>query len=141
MNLTMTAFGTRGDVQPMVALGIGLQAAGHRVKLLTHPAFEPFVRDAGLDFHGLPGVDIKAMVGRLTERAVRKGANGNQLILAIHALRRLKADLPVIGDAYWEACRGAELIIANPVLAAVPDSVAEKLAIPLVIAALQPCLT
>ena len=138
MNVTLTAFGTRGDVQPMVALGIGLQAAGHRVKLLTHPAFEPFVRDAGLDFHGLPGVDIKAMVGRLTERAVRKGANGNQLILAIHALRRLKADLPVIGDAYWEACRGAELIVANPVLIAIPDSVAEKLAIPLVIAALQP---
>ncbi|TVR67685.1 MAG: glycosyltransferase [Candidatus Competibacteraceae bacterium] len=138
MNLTMTAFGTRGDVQPMVALGIGLQAAGHRVKLLTHPEFETFARDAGLAFHPLPGVEIKAVVGRATERAARKGASGNQLLQAIHVLRRLRADLPVLGDAYWEACRGAELIVANPVLAGIPDSVAEKLAIPLAVAALQP---
>ena len=138
MNITMTVFGTRGDVQPMVALGKGLQVAGHRVKLLTHQEFETFVRDAGLDFHLLPGVDMKAMVGRATEHAARKGAKGNQAIQGIQALRRLKADIPVMGDAYLEACRGAELIISNPVLPAVPDSVAEKLAIPLVIAALQP---
>ncbi|MFO1430233.1 MAG: glycosyltransferase [Candidatus Competibacteraceae bacterium] len=139
MNLTMTVFGTRGDVQPMVALGIGLQAAGHRVTLLTHQEFETFVRDAGLDFHLLPGVDMKAMVGRATEHTTRKGAKGNQAIQAIQALRQLKADIPVLGNAYLEACRRADLIISNPVLPAVPDSVAEKLAIPLVVAALQPC--
>ncbi len=29
------ASGTRGDVQPMTALGQGLQAAGHRVRMIA----------------------------------------------------------------------------------------------------------
>ncbi|HEX5692879.1 MAG TPA: glycosyltransferase, partial [Roseiflexaceae bacterium] len=30
----MLAFGTRGDVQPVVALGKALKAVGHRVRIL-----------------------------------------------------------------------------------------------------------
>ncbi len=39
MNITILTIGTRGDVQPYVALGIGLQAAGHTVTIATkYPA-------------------------------------------------------------------------------------------------------
>ncbi len=50
MRLTIPTTGSRGDVQPYVALGLGLQAAGHRVRLATHADFESFVRGYGLDF-------------------------------------------------------------------------------------------
>ncbi|MBM3275516.1 MAG: glycosyltransferase, partial [Candidatus Sericytochromatia bacterium] len=33
MRLTLLAAGSRGDIQPMVALGKGLAHAGHAVKL------------------------------------------------------------------------------------------------------------
>lgn len=42
--------GSRGDVQPYIALGVGLADAGYDVRIATHALFEPFVRAYGLDF-------------------------------------------------------------------------------------------
>ena len=50
MKLDIVTIGSRGDVQPYLALGLGLQRAGHTVKILTDPFFESFVRGEGLDF-------------------------------------------------------------------------------------------
>lgn len=55
MRITLLTVGSRGDVQPYVALGRGLQAAGYQVRLATHVEFEPFVREHGLDFAVIPG--------------------------------------------------------------------------------------
>ena len=46
----MIAVGSRGDVQPYVALGLGLRDAGHEVRIATHPRFEAFVRARALEF-------------------------------------------------------------------------------------------
>ena len=50
MKITVVTVGTRGDVEPFVALGLGLQKAGHTIKIATHAMFENFVRGYGLDF-------------------------------------------------------------------------------------------
>lgn len=49
------AIGTRGDIQPFVALGLRLREAGYRVRLASHAAFRAFVADAGLEFYPLGG--------------------------------------------------------------------------------------
>jgi sterol 3beta-glucosyltransferase len=46
--------GTRGDVEPVLALAATVAARGARVEAAAHAAHEPFVRDAGLPFHALP---------------------------------------------------------------------------------------
>ena len=51
LNIVIQVVGSRGDVQPFVALGNELQRHGHRVRLATHGVFESFVRDSGLEFH------------------------------------------------------------------------------------------
>ncbi|KAL7148397.1 hypothetical protein ABFS83_06G175800 [Erythranthe nasuta] len=51
----MLIVGTRGDVQPFVAIGKRLQADGHRVRLATHSNFKEFVLSAGLEFFPLGG--------------------------------------------------------------------------------------
>ena len=48
MNITILTIGSRGDVQPFVALGVGLKEAGHEVTLATGKAFEAFVTEHGL---------------------------------------------------------------------------------------------
>ncbi len=48
MRVTILAFGTRGDVQTMTAFGMGLQSAGHEVRLATQANFEDFVISSGL---------------------------------------------------------------------------------------------
>lgn len=46
----MLTTGTRGDVQPIVALGAALRDAGHDVMVCTNDPFEEFVRAHGLRF-------------------------------------------------------------------------------------------
>ena len=40
MHITILTVGSRGDVQPFIALGVGLKQAGHQVRLATHYNFK-----------------------------------------------------------------------------------------------------
>ncbi len=42
--------GSAGDVHPFIALGVALQARGHRATVLTNPIFQPVVEAQGLGF-------------------------------------------------------------------------------------------
>ncbi|KAL0699356.1 hypothetical protein Bca4012_055478 [Brassica carinata] len=55
MQIVMLIVGTRGDVQPFVAIAKRLQDYGHRVRLATHANFKEFVLTAGLEFYPLGG--------------------------------------------------------------------------------------
>nr|AIU41744.1 glycosyltransferase [Chlorophytum borivilianum] len=55
LQIVILIVGTRGDVQPFVAIGKKLQDYGHRVRLATHANFKEFVLTAGLEFFPLGG--------------------------------------------------------------------------------------
>lgn len=56
LNVVIQIVGSRGDVQPFVALGKVLKADyGHRVRLATHPVFKSFVEEHGLEFFSIGG--------------------------------------------------------------------------------------
>ncbi|TEY85704.1 hypothetical protein BOTCAL_0013g00120 [Botryotinia calthae] len=56
LNVVIHVVGSRGDVQPFVALGKTLKSTyGHRVRLATHPTFEGFVEENGLEFFSIGG--------------------------------------------------------------------------------------
>lgn len=56
MRVSILTVGSRGDVQPFGAFGAALRAAGHEVRICTHPEFEELVTDRGLAFAPLsPG--------------------------------------------------------------------------------------
>ncbi|KIM49654.1 glycosyltransferase family 1 protein [Hebeloma cylindrosporum] len=55
MNIVIMIVGSRGDVQPYVALGQQLLKDGHRVRIATHETFNKFVTDAGLEFFSIGG--------------------------------------------------------------------------------------
>ncbi|XWS58811.1 hypothetical protein CRYUN_Cryun08bG0065700 [Craigia yunnanensis] len=66
LQIVMLIVGTRGDVQPFVAIGKHLQADGHRVRLATHSNFKDFVLNAGLEFFPLGG-DPKVLAGYMVK--------------------------------------------------------------------------
>jgi sterol 3beta-glucosyltransferase len=70
VQITLATYGTRGDVQPFVALGLGLQRAGHRVRVAAPAAFESFVTRYGLSFAPLAG-DPQAISRALVDSAGR----------------------------------------------------------------------
>lgn len=47
--------GSRGDVQPFIALGNELYRYGHCVRLAIYNTFERFVRESGLEFYPVGG--------------------------------------------------------------------------------------
>jgi UDP:flavonoid glycosyltransferase YjiC (YdhE family) len=55
LNIVIQVVGSRGDVQPFVALGNELQRNGHRVRLATHDTFKSFVTSANLEFYPIGG--------------------------------------------------------------------------------------
>jgi sterol 3beta-glucosyltransferase len=75
MHIVMVTTGTLGDVQPFVALGLGLQRAGYRVTLATHPDYAAFATSHGLAFRSV-GVPFKELLESPPGRAwVESGNN------------------------------------------------------------------
>ena len=55
MRIAIISLGSRGDVQPYIALGKGLQKAGHIVRLASHENFESLISSHGLEFFPMTG--------------------------------------------------------------------------------------
>ncbi len=131
MRVTITAAGSRGDVEPCVALGKGLQAAGHRVVVATWPNFEDLVRAAGLSFRPVAGPDPDELMGALLE----SGRNPRRYAQAFGPV--LGATLEH-GYADWrDACLEAEAVVYTP-LGFLGYVIAEDLGIPRVGVGVEP---
>ena len=136
MRITIIAVGSRGDVQPHIALGVGLQAAGHDVRIATHTLFEMLIRRLGLDFHPLAG-DPRAVVENALGQAWL--GSGNNSLLFFQRFSRIAEPLvhQVMLDC-WNACKETELIVFSPLAICAAASIAEKLDVPFCIGAGQP---
>jgi len=60
-SIILATCGTRGDVQPMAAIALALQSAGHKVQLIGPPENAAWVEDLGCPYKGV-GQDVSAFV-------------------------------------------------------------------------------
>ena len=59
MNVLIPTIGTRGDVQPFIALSQGLKRAGHTVTLASHPIMRRLVESHEVTFAPIgPDIDL-----------------------------------------------------------------------------------
>jgi UDP:flavonoid glycosyltransferase YjiC (YdhE family) len=137
MLITIVTAGSRGDVQPYVALGLGLRRAGHRVRLATHETFRDFVAGYGLEFEALAGDPRAILRGAAADAWLASGRNRNMLGF-MREFRRTAGDLVEqwLHD-YWRIGRGADAVIFSAVTTPAHD-VARRLGVPSVAAYLQP---
>ena len=61
MKILLAIFGSEGDVRPNLALGQGLQAQGHMVRVCASPDSRRLVEAAGLPFQPV-GSDVRALM-------------------------------------------------------------------------------
>lgn len=74
LNIVIQVVGSRGDVQPFVALGKVLKDTyGHRVRLATHPTFKNFVQEHGLEFFSIGGDPTRLMAFMVKNPGLRPG--------------------------------------------------------------------
>lgn len=130
--------GTRGDMQPLVALGRGLHGRAIAVRFVTHAPFRTLVEGAGLPFAPLDG-DLNQLLQPATvEGAFVVGGNGARgLVAAVRYLRHAQPVFARMIASAWQQCQGTRaLILSLPTLWGV--QIAEALDIPCACALLQP---
>ncbi|KAJ4113409.1 hypothetical protein NW765_011008 [Fusarium oxysporum] len=120
LNIVIQVVGSRGDVQPFVALGTELKRHGHRVRLATHNTFESFVHDSGLEFYPIGGDPTELMAYMVRNpglipsvQSLKAGDIGKKRIMVEEMLRGCWLSC-VNPDPITFAPFVADAIIANP---------------------------
>jgi sterol 3beta-glucosyltransferase len=131
MKITLFAAGSRGDIQPCIALGRGLQAAGYHVRLAAPADFAGFVQEHEVEFYPLRG-DVQKIMASDTGRKFMETGGANPL-KSIRAVRAMIAPVVTLmaQDAY-SACRDADAMICLGVFSAFGHSITEALSIPII---------
>jgi len=137
MRIAIITIGSRGDVQPFVALGQGLIKAGHTVRLVTHQDFEVFVKSHGLEFWLMRG-NSQDLVGSQEMREVLE--KGNFVATWRQVIRGAERAIHEWMEDSLAACQGMDLLIAGGVSLSAGLSVAEKYHLPLLQAYVFPVI-
>jgi len=132
VRITLQALGSNGDVQPLLALAVGLQQTGrHSVRFAAPDNFEALVRAYQLDFFSL-GVDTQKLLDSGESKAYMESGR-NTLLWFREVLRNLKPMLDVLKQRSWQSCQESDLIIISTI-AIGGYHAAEKLGVPCCIA-------
>lgn len=123
MKITIATVGTRGDVQPYIALGRGLQKSGHQVQIATDSTFEGFIEASGLGF-----AEVKANPRRALQEDIRRIGSS-----PIRLLRWIDRNFTPLARGYFidmqEACQNSDAVLVSA-LAFAAMHVAQSLGIP-----------
>lgn len=121
MKICILKIGTRSDVQPYIALGLGLKTAGHEVTIATLEEFQSLITCYALRYFPLRGDFLKA--AQTIESTT--GGSSDPLRLIRQYIEMAKVTL----EDEWVSAREAELFIYNPA-AIGAYHIAEKLGVP-----------
>ncbi len=138
MNISVIAFGTRGDVQPVLAVGKALQERGHRVRMIASANFKAWIESHGIETVAAR-IDIQAMMQG--EGGSEWIEHGTDQIKQVRVMKKLldQHGLAMMNDA-WEACRDAQAVISSFTSDLYAVSIAEKLGARHISLPLQPAL-
>ena len=119
MKIVLATFGSRGDIQPMLALSLALQSKGHDVLLAAPPEKAAWAGKLGCPFHPL-GSDVTAFIDRMK--------NAHSLRTAIRFLSFLRHEVAAQFEVLPNIIAGADLVIGSSLVFALA-SVAESMGI------------
>ena len=123
MNITILTYGSRGDVQPFLALALGLQKVGHTVKLAAPHRFADFVNAYEIPFVPLAG-DPEIISQRLNDA----GRNPLRMVYAMGDY--IFSIAGQVASQAFTACDDADLIVHSFLFTTGGHSMARKLGIP-----------
>jgi vancomycin aglycone glucosyltransferase len=129
MRILLVSHGTRGDVQPIVALAVALRARGHLIQLVVPKNFVAWIRGYGFDTES-DGIDV--------EDLLRSGSSDLQTLS--WQMRYLSHTTPLLFEPVARASEGCELIICAGIQFAAA-SVAQWRDVPYAHALFCPCAT
>ncbi|MDZ4768971.1 MAG: glycosyltransferase [Chloroflexota bacterium] len=129
MKISIVASGSRGDVQPYIALGKGLKNAGYTVRVLTSDDFRSLVVEAGLAFSSA-GESVEAVLQSEKWRKLMESGNFLAILRAMTSAMKERAH--TLAQHMPGLLEGTDLIVTGMGGMGGTFSIAEKLAIPVI---------
>jgi UDP:flavonoid glycosyltransferase YjiC (YdhE family) len=123
MRVVLATVGSRGDVQPMVALAQAFAARGHEPIVAAPPNFGAWVRGLGFDFAPV-GVDIQVFLAEHSDVLT-----GNPVKMYKESSRYFNDQMPLQAKQLEPVCADADAILCGG-LAVVAPAVADHLRLP-----------
>ncbi len=122
LRITCLTIGSRGDVQPYIALCKGLKADGHIVKIATHEEFRGWVEGHGILFAPVAGDPTELMRicvenGMFTVSFLREASS------------TFRGWIDDLLSSAWKACQDTDVLIESP-SAMAGIHIAEALGVP-----------
>ncbi len=133
MKVLLFTFGSRGDVQPYVALGTALKKLGHEVTLCSSAGHESLIETFGLDYAPLP-INYRELIKQPTAMEAFRSVAGK-----FAAMREFKGLITAQYDEMWEVAQALhpDIIVYHP-RAFPAQYIAEALRVVAVPSTLQP---
>ncbi|XP_014560771.1 glycosyltransferase family 1 protein [Bipolaris victoriae FI3] len=120
LNIVIQIVGSRGDIQPFIALGTELKRYGHRIRIATHDVFKHFVHESDLEFFPI-GADPSELMAYMVKNP---GIIPKFSTIKAGDIGKKRAMIADILEGCWRSCLEpdldtgvpfiAEAIIANP---------------------------
>ncbi|KZT36038.1 UDP-Glycosyltransferase/glycogen phosphorylase [Sistotremastrum suecicum HHB10207 ss-3] len=107
LQFTLLTIGSRGDVQPYIALAKGLIAEGHKVRIATHGEFKEWIEGNDIEFTYVGGDPAELMRicvenGTFTVAFLREG------------LSKFRGWIDDLLQTSWDACQNTDVLIESP---------------------------
>jgi len=135
--LTILCLGTRGDVQPYVALALALKHSGFVPKIAAPLNFQAFIEQHGIEYSP---IRMNTEEGLKSPEGRAWLASGNTRAFLRHLSALMKRDRPHLQKGYWEACQGADAIIGTAMTLAEAATMSERLRLPMIASLIYPLL-
>jgi vancomycin aglycone glucosyltransferase len=127
MRVLFSTIGSRGDVQPVVALASHLKALGHEVRVCVPPDFRAWIEGLGIPVTPI-GPEVRKFAASRPQRP----------ITAEQRRQMAEATVATQFETLAAASRECDVIVATTALQVAARSVAEKMGIAYVFAAYTP---
>jgi len=135
MHYGLFTYGSRGDVQPYIALALGLMKAGHTVMLAAPQNFKGLVEGYGISFHALYGDAEEIIYSPECLKVIR---SGNDIAFIRYMFSLLYTNREPLLQSMTACAMQVDVMVVNNLGAAIYGAVAEKLNKTLVIVQLNP---
>jgi vancomycin aglycone glucosyltransferase len=129
MRVLLSTIGSRGDVQPLVGLGLALKAAGQEVRLCVPPDFRDWIEGFGLPVTPI-GPEVRS-TGKISPSVRPTGDERRQM---------MEGTVAAQFETITAAAQGCDVIVGATAIQIAAPSVAERLGLPYVFAAYCPAV-
>jgi len=130
MRILLSIIGSRGDVQPLVALALQLKALGQEVRLCVPPDFREWIESLGMPVTPI-GPEVRSTGNASPHVIIPTPEQQRQM---------LEGTVAAQFETITAAAQGCDIIVGATALQIAASSIAEKMGIPYVFAAYCPAV-